>query len=450
MPSTAGRRPRNRSGGPAALLGIALAALAVPHPAQAITAEEFLQLPAVEAFKAGRFEEAIAGLRALPVAGPDDAIILRYIALAHQQLGDHAAAVAAIDEGLAIAPDNAALHYFRAVSLLELGDDAGAADSLRQVQALAPDSFYAQQAQQLLGGQQTAGASDTPAVADRGWTAYLEAGAQYDSNIQSAPDGFGTDTGGFRTFERAVGSAELWQSGPWSVSADADIYYGQHIEAEFRDFDTITGIVGADLAHLTSVGDVPMSFAVGYHFEATWVGYEAYSQTHTGDLTAVAAFTDDSLTQLQLTLDLAEYNDDGVVPTVTSRDGLGYGAGLTQYLFLDGRDTYLFAGYAFGMVVADGSNFDRTSHTVAVGGSTRIYEGLRLDANVTYLHEDYPEFVGPTQRRTDRFDITLGASQQIFDNAELAASWTYIDENSSIDVLSYDQHVGTLSMILSF
>jgi tetratricopeptide (TPR) repeat protein len=450
MRATASPRPQAHGGACAAFLGVAaLAATIAPRAAEAIEPAEFLQLPAIEAFKAGRFAEAIQGLRALPVTGPEDAIILRYIALAHQQLGDHAAALAALDEGLAIAPDNAALHYFRAVSLLALGDSAAAADSLRRVQALAPDSLYAQQAHQLLAGAAVpAGAA--PAGDERRWTARLEAGVQYDSNIPAATDDFAEETVGFRTFQQAVGSIELWRSGPWTASADADIYYGQHLDAEFRDFDTITAVVGGDLAHLTRLGEVPVSFGAGYHLEGSWVGYDPYSQTHTADLTAIAAFTENSLTQVELRLDVERYEDDGVLPTVTSRDAVGYGAGVTQYLFLDGRDSYLFAGYAFATFVADGSNFDRNTHTVTVGGSTRVLDGLRLDAGVTYLHEDYPDFIGPTERRTDRFDVTLGAAQQIFDNAEIAASWTYIDENSSIDVLSYDRHVGTVSLILSF
>jgi hypothetical protein len=452
MGSTASPRPRRRNGACAVLFGLtALFAAGMSSPARAIAPEEFLQLPAIEAFKAGRFEEAIQGLRALPVAGADDVIILRYIALAHQQLGDHQAAIAALDEGLAIAPDNAALHYFRAVSLLELGESAEAALALRRVQQLAPDSIYAQQAQQIVTLQQ--GVIDeaaAPAPEERGWTAQLEGGVQYDSNIPAAPDGFGSSIAGFRSFERALGEIELWKSGPWTVDADVDVYYSQHFDSEFRDFDTITGAAGGELAYLTSFGEVPVSFSGGYHFEATWVGYEGFSQIHTLDLGALAALTDNSLTQVRLALEFEEFDDDGVIPTVTSRDAIDHAAGITQYLFLDGRETYLFAGYTFGFAVADGSNFDRLTHELAVGGSAMVFDEFRVDAGVTYLHEDYPDFIGPTERRTDRFDVTLGASKEIFDNTELSASWTYIDEDSSINVLTYDQHVGTLSMILSF
>lgn len=423
----------------------------VQRPALAITPEAFLQLPAIQAFREGRYQEAIDGLEMLPVSGPDDAIILRYIALAHQQLDNHPAALAAIDQGLAIAPDNAALHYFRAVSLLEVGEAAEARDSLSRVQSLAPDSLYAQQSQLLLGALQglTDGEADPPEDA-LDWTAYLEAGAQYDSNIPAAPDGFGSKIGGFRTFQRAGGTVQLWQSGPWTLDTDADVYYSQHLDSEFRDFDTITGTVGANLAHVTSLGEMPVSFGAGYHFEMSWVGYEAFSRKHILDVTALAAPTADTLAQLRYELGFDEYENDGVLPTVTSRDAVSHNIGLTGYWFLDGRDHYLYAGYAFGYSQAEGSNFDARSHTVSIGGSTHVTEDIRIDGGVTYLREDYPDFVGPTQRQTDRFDITLGAAKEIFDNTELSASWTYIDENSSIDVLTYDQHVGTISVILSF
>ncbi|MEZ5669018.1 MAG: tetratricopeptide repeat protein [Alphaproteobacteria bacterium] len=423
-----------------------------PPPAAAIAPEAFLQLPAVEAFKAGRFQEAIDGLRALPIAGPEDAIILRYIALAYQQLGDHTAAVAAIDEGLAVAPDNAALYYFRAVSLLELGRAEDALAALERVQALAPDSLYAQQSLQMTAALRalTGGGEAPAAAAESTWQASLEAGAQYDSNIPAAPDGFGSKTGGFRLFQRATGSGELWRSGAWRQTVQGEAYSSEHLDSEFGDFNTITASLGTGIDWQTSVGDVPASLGLGYGFEATWVGGDPYSRIHTVDLTALAALDEDWLTQLRYGLSLEEYEDDGVLPTITSRDGVGHSLGLTQYWFVDGRDSFLYAGYAFGWTTAEGSNFDRRSHTLIGGGLTRVVKDIRLDAGVTYLHEDYPDFIGPQQRRTDRFDLTFGAAKEIFDNTEISASWTYIDENSSIDVLSYDQHVATVSLIVSF
>ena len=389
--------------------GILLGALA--GQAQAITPETFLQLPAIQAFKEGRFQEAIDGLRQVPVSGPEDVIVLRYIALAYQQLGDHQQAVAVIDEGLAIAPDNAALLYFRAVSLLELSAPEQALQDLNRVVALAPDSIYAQQGQQILGSLQAL--VDTGAAApaeEQDWSLRLEAGTQYDTNIPAAPDGFGSSTGGFRVFERATGSAEIWSDGPWSASVDADLYGSQHLDNEFRDFDTILASAGLGLRHVTEIGDMPVAFDAAYHFEAIWVGGEPFSRSHELQAGAVAAPTNDLLTQVQYTATFEEFDDDGVLPAVTSRDAVAHDFALTQYWFVDGRENYLFAGYTYGFAVADGSNFDRRSHTATVGGSTLIGGEVRLDADFTYVHEDYPDFIGPTQRKTDRFDVSLGGA----------------------------------------
>ena len=417
-------------------------------PVHAIAPEAFLQLPAIDAFKDGRFREAIDGLRDLPIADADDAIILRYVALAHQQLGEHEAAVSAIDEGLAVAPDNAALHYFRAVSLLELGQADDALRALDRVQALAPDSLYARQSLQVAAALRSLTGQEV--TAEPTWTATLEAGAQYDSNIPAAPDGFGTKTGGFRLFERVTGSAELWQSGAWTLNTDGAIYASQHVDNTFSDFNTITVDAGLDIRHQTSIGDVPLSIGGGYGITATWVGADPFSRVHDIDLTLLAAPAPDWLTQAQYVLSLEEYDDDGVLPTITSRDAVAHALGLTQYWFVDGRETFVYAGYTYGWTTAEGSNFDRRSHTVTIGGSTQVQPDIRLDASAAYLREDYPDFVGPIQRDTNRLDLTFGASKEIFEDTELSASWTYIDEESSIDVLSYHQHVGTLSVIISF
>jgi tetratricopeptide (TPR) repeat protein len=419
-------------------------------PAQAISPEAFLQLPAIQAFKEGRYQDAIDGLRQIPIAGPDDAIVLRYIALAYQQLGDHAQAVAVIEEGLAVAPDNAALLYFRAVSLLELSRPENALRDLERVVALAPDSVYAQQSQQILGSLRALVGTGAAPAEEQDWSLRLEAGTQYDTNIPAAPDGFGTPTGGWRVFERATGSAEVWSTGAWSASVDGDLYGSQHFDSEFRDFDTILAKAGGGLRHITSIGDVPLSLDAAYHFEAIWVGGEPFSWSHELTAGTVAALTDDLLTQLQYTATFEEFDDDGVLPAVTSRDAVAHDFGLTQYWFVDGRDNYLYASYAYGFTVADGSNFDRRSHTATAGGSALVGGEVRLDAEFTYLHEDYPDFIGPIQRETDRFDLTLGASKEIFDDTELTASWTYVDEQSSINVLEYDQHVGTVSIVYSF
>lgn len=433
-----------------AMLSIIAATAGAAAPAHAISPEAFLQLPAIQAFRDGRFQEAIDSLRALPVNGPDDVIILRYIALGHQQLGDYQAALAVIDEGLAVAPGNAALHYFRAVSLLELGQADAALDALNQVRALAPDSLYAQQSQQVIATLQDQTGGGAALAEEQTWTLFLETGAQYDSNIPAAPDGYGSKTGGFRAFERAYGTAELWFSGPWALNGDADIFISQHLDNEFRDFDTITGIAGLKLDYTTSLGETPVSLGGGYRLEASWVDYEPFSQTHKFSLTGLAAPTDNTLTQLEYGLWLEEFDSDGVLPTVTSRDALVHNLGLTEYWFVDGRENFVYAGYAFSLAIADGSNFDRRTHTLTLGGSAMATEDIRLDGEARYLREDYPDFIGPVQRRTDRFDVTLGAAKEIFADTELSASWTYTDENSSISVLSYDQHVATLSLIFSF
>jgi len=73
----------------------------------------------------------------------DDAQAHRWLALAQQQNGAAAAALASIDQAIALAPEDAGLHLLRAGMLLGANDLAQAEDALARTAALDPNQFLA-------------------------------------------------------------------------------------------------------------------------------------------------------------------------------------------------------------------------------------------------------------------------------------------------------------------
>ncbi len=435
-----------RCGGALALIaGVALFA----PPALAITAEEFLASPGAQAFTDGRYQDAIDGFEALLVDNPGDPTIRRYIAIAYQQLGDHQAAVDTLDSAIADSPGTVALHYYRALSRLELGDADGAVDDLNQVVALEPSGLYAQQAATSLAAL-GAGDGTVPALGDRPWDASLEVGLQYDSNVPSAASDAPGPKAAFRAYEALSGAYRFDLSDTVELEASGDAYLSQHLKADLNDFDVMSGTIGLAGRYADFVGELPFALETAYELNGTLLDGELFSYSHSLRTSAVAAIQEIWLAEVFHEISLNEFTNNGELGTVTSRDAIRNDVGTRQYVFVDGRESYVFAGYTFGRNLASGSNFDFYSHEVEIGGVAQVTDAIQIDGTATYTYQHYPNFIGTTTRSTDQYEFSLGATTEIFDNVDLSAGWTYTDENSSIQSLDYNRHIGTISIGYTF
>ncbi len=94
------------------------------------TGERVLLLRGQVAFRAGRYDEAVAAFRQALAARPESVRARVNLGSALAQAGDPEAAIATYREALELAPDNATASFNLGVLLAQAGDDAGAAEAL--------------------------------------------------------------------------------------------------------------------------------------------------------------------------------------------------------------------------------------------------------------------------------------------------------------------------------
>jgi len=435
---------RGRRAARGLLLG--LGGLVAGQAAMAIPAEEFLASAPAQAFKAGRYAEALAGFERLLETHPDDTTVLRYIGLSRYRLGDYRGALEVYSRALEVDSDNVAALFFMGPALLQLGDREGAVAAFRRVLGLAPDSEYGRRARRYLEGLGQAESERRREPEGRRWTLFVQAGVQYDDNVAAAPDGDPAKDGAVRVFESLSAGYRLLERGPWRLRAHGSTYLSQHLEADVDEFDLQSYDGSLQARRVARVGERPLALSLRYTFGADLLEGELFSLSHGLRTEVTAGLTGHTTTELFHELTFDAFEEDGFAPSFSSRDAVLNAAGAKHYWFFAERRHYVWGGYRFEYNEAEGRNFDYRAHQGSVGGSATLPWELRLDLSGTYRHEDYPDFAGPEERETDRFAYSVAVSRPLWRGLTLSVSYKYIDERSTISALEFDRQIVTAVM----
>jgi len=70
-----------------------------------------------------------------------------------------------------------------------------------------------------------------------------------------------------------------------------------------------------------------------------------------------------------------------------------------------------------------------------------LFWALRADIDVGYGEDDYSKFAGPVRRETERATVSAGLSRWFGRHFQLRLNYSYRDEESSYDELTYDRTV---------
>ena len=415
-------------------------ALAAPRDAgAALTPRAFLETPAAEAFKAGDFEAALAGFRALLESDPDDPLVLRYLAITLDRLERHDEAIESLRRALEIRPDNAALHFFLGVSAWKARQVDLAVESFRRAAALAPDSAYAERAQGYLGALERQAAADELEGAPRDWTLKLTAGLQFDDNVPAQADGL--EDGGLRGYESLTGDIVLFESGGLRLKGLGFVYFSHHTESDTQDFDLMVFEPGAELGYAFAPFGLPALASVRYGYDFTLAEGDPFSSTH--EVTSAFAVRphEQAMTRFHHRLSIEEFKDDGFNSSVSSRDGIDNAVGITQYVFCCGQEHYLFGGYEFSVKDAQGDNFDRHSHKITGGAGVVLPYDVRVELYGEYAADDYGNFVSTRSRQTHRHAASLVIKREFIEGFVGSFSYSYSDENANFEALDFTRHV---------
>jgi tetratricopeptide (TPR) repeat protein len=409
--------------------------------AASIAAADFMASPAAEAFRRLDFEAALAGFQALLARYPDDPLILRYIGISNHRLGRYGAAREAFDAALAVDPDNLAVVFYRAITDYETGESDAAAAGFQRVVAGARGTDYANRAREFLAKLQPGNLSGERPGGAR-WDSFLQAGLQYDDNVDAAPD----HDDSLRFTENATFEYKLVEEGGWRLRAGVTGFLSQHTKAQFESYDVQQFGGDLELSYATSIDGVPVIPALRYAYRRTLLDSGGFDSTHSATAQLDAAPFDGATTRLFYELDIAAFSADGARPSSTSRDGIIQHVGIKEFVELDGRDLMLTLGYAFALAEARGDNFDLRGHDVTLGLAIALPDDMRLDLSSGYGHKDYPDFDGPRERRTDRFRLGAALNIPIDDNLAVSLGFDQTFQDSNYSTLEFDRGIVTFML----
>ncbi len=440
-------RPVRLSGSRTGCLAIAFWLSAASAGAEAPPLEE---TGAGQAFKAHQYEAALVEFQKLAADDPNNALVQRYLALTLDRLGRYREAIEAFQRALVLAPDNAATHYHLGTTYYKAGAPDLADASLRRALRLGPDTLYAGLARRYLDAiaQQRLQRQRAGAPPPVGFS--LTVGVQQDSNIPAAPADrslFDGSRSGLRVFEQLAAEYRFLRAPGWLGSIDASSYQSEYPGGGFQPFQLSTYGVGGTLQRTTALGGLPVTSSLRYEHIWALLDGDQFSRSHVVTMGSQIGLTANSATHLYYRYARDDFEEGGVQPDFSSRDGNAHTFGLAQIWYFAGRRGLLRLGYEFQHNDTEGRNFDMDGHKVRLGAAIPLWWGIQADFGVAYAHERYPDVQGIFgKRETDRWTAEAGLSRWLSRHLRVNLNYAYIDEDSNYAILSYRRSVTGVSL----
>jgi len=123
-----------------------------------------------------------------------------------------------------------------------------------------------------------------------------------------------------------------------------------------------------------------------------------------------------------------------------------HAAGLRHTWFYAERQGQFYFALGYQDNQANGVNFQMDGANVNIGSIVPLPWELGFDFDFGYGEEDYPKFAGPVRRETERFSVSAGLSRWFGRFFQIRFNYSYRDEQSSYDELSYDRTVWSLNL----
>jgi len=428
-------------------------AFVLATPASAIESEVFLASAGAKAFKQKDYRAALEGFQDLLAEHPDDPLVLRYIGMTYDHLNRLDEAVATFNRVLEIVPGDVATTFFLGISEYKRGRLAEARVAFENVAREAQDSAYGARAREFVAALRANAPEQAAPPVGKRWDVYLQAGSQYDDNVRAASDAVGK-TGSGRMVEFLKAGFAPLATGTWQLRVEGQGYFTQNLRDTVDELDYQQVEAAVELSHATSLGDLPLQSALRYSYAQAYLDGDQFNRTHAVTASLDTAVAEGAVTKLHYRASFQDFENDGLLPSVSSRDNVTSTVGVTQYFYLfpkGERRTLLHLSYAYGQTRADGDNFDVRAHKGTVGLSVPLPRELTLDVGAGVGRDDYPNFLGNFgERETDRYTASAGLTGPVWGRLNASLAYSYMKEQSNYDILEFDRNVVALNFSYSW
>jgi hypothetical protein len=362
-------------------------------------------------------------LRARVAERPDDGSSWRILGRYLLQQERHAEALEVLLRASELSPTSAAAHFDLGQTQQALGDSTAAAASFQTVIELAADSDYAQSAQQALAslrsdappsdvvvladyrirrfdGSEHADRVDPLAPPEAPWwkqrlSLNLQTGVLYNSNVALSPLSRELSSEPSRSAQLfvepdllfAVIDEPTWRSGP-TLRGHFTVN-----EGHLRQFNLQSYRPGWFVEYFLFRGEQSFVPRVAYEFTHDEFDGRTLGNRHALLTSVTAYWNGEHSSSLFWSIDTSDFLNDGILPSVTSQDGVTNALGVTHELALPYAHWRLVRG---GVEVAHasttGSDYTFNGVNVFAAAAFPLAAGLELSLTGSIGYRQYPDF----------------------------------------------------------
>ena len=425
-----------------------------PTTSAEISAEELMASPFAAFFKADEYEQALEALQPILERYPADPLVLRYQAMTLDRLGRSEEAVAIYQQLLRRDPDHAPTHFFLGQAYERLGQREPAAKEWQWVRQRSPAREYRQWAQVALG--RLGGGREIVPERKR-WALLGNVGWDWDSNVLLKPSDKALASTGDQNANRFSIDLGLRYRALTNRQAQVDIFYTSRQslhDDSFDDLNFTSQEIGLDLQHRRNLGGREVIFGSRYELLGGFLESDLFSLSNRWLLSAQTRLTARTRTMLSNRFTVSNFGPDGSNPPQTSRDGLYDDLALTQYLYSQDFQRYVFARQEYNAAWTRGGNYERRGTTTRVGLHTPLVWRTDGDLSGGLQWNVYPRFTSltsldPARRRDTSWDVAVALTHHLRPNLDLRLQYRWINALNRNDVFQYDRHLAGAHLLFT-
>lgn len=423
-----------------------------PAAGRQLSVQDFLKTQAAQAFVNAKYDKALEEFLKLEQTYPQDTTIKRYQGLTLDKLGRYDEAIATFQSGLSVVPNNIPIHYFLAQSYIHKRDFTSAQKEFEYVTENDESSAYKIRAQQELAALLKILELLKP---PRKWSFNTSCGAEWNSNPTSGTTVPEIATGhipsSWKFSNTAGGSYSLFRKGAWSGKATYS--YSQSLySASLDQLNTFSNNWGASATYTRMIKGKPLTVQAGQSTAYTLVHHDYYSTGYTENLAFIYPFKDWQRLTVSDRWTYTSYAHDGTDADITSRDGFGNVASITNDFYLNqAKNLSLLFNFEYGRDATQGTNYRKNTFTGKTGIHFPILFKFEGDLSFKFKDAQFPKSGFPASsptRRDEEYGLSATLTRPLSRHWFLSSNYSYTNVVSLDDNFTYKNNA--LGITLSY
>ncbi len=400
-----------------------------------------------KAFIERDYQRALDGFNKLAQQYPTNLTIKRYQAICLDRLGRHEEATELLKQILLISTQAASVHYHLATIYYKMQEAELAEQHFNEIISVAPGSKYEELAQVYLDAIANQRFNFLKPGAPKRWGFFASLGVTDDLGSRVYFDG--ENRAGTRTSAYLSASYYFLRNDRWTGTVGLSGFRSEHSHRSLEDRDFKQWGVRTTLQRQTQVFNKPAIFRFSLSYRTREFGSRDYSDGLSGSLNTRIRFTADTATNFYLA-----YGEDKFEPLssfnpeffLTRQDY--YYAGVDHSVYLKNRTIELGAGVFANYIDANTDNFNREGKGAKLFARFSLPYKFQFRASVTYRDDDYPDFIGDSDRNYDSIYYGVGLSRKLSKHFAVNLIYRKYDIDYSEDFGDVDN--STIGLNLSY